>query len=757
MLPTQYLPYAPIPDNLRDFYEIGTTVQNTFYVSGGDKESSFYMSYGKQDVKGIIPDDRYERNTFRVNASKSLGKLTLDIASSLMSDDVDVVGDEIGDQSRPLYWFILNTPANIPLKNYKDWNNPASYGHADNYYNAYYQNPYWGVGTNRDTESSKTIIANIGASYRILDNVTASGRLGINNRTRQGKEWRDAQDYNDVLQPFHSPVPSFLTDDESQQTNVNGQFIVSGDFNLGADFKLKPLVGTSFTTSDYRFSSITVNNLSIPGFYDVSNGTGNPIVSVDEAQKRTFGVFGDITLGFREFAYLNVTGRQDMTSTLAKDDRSYFYPSASLSVILSDAVPALNNNRVLSYAKLTASNSTVYNDLAAYQLNETFNQGTFPSARGNRQFPFPYGTTNGFRSSSTAVDASISKEKLVTNEVGLNLGFLNDRFTLDAAIYRTTTTDLITFTTPSYASGARGFLTNIGELENNGFEFTIAGNVISVGGFNWNMSVNYTKFKTIVNEIKDDLDEIALDNYGTYGTYAIKGKPFPQLKAQAYSRDPQGRVIVNATSGNPIVGDVIAMGNVTPDYILGATSSMSFKGLSLTATIDYRTGHVYFSQGNNAMEFTGRSLESVSANRKDFVWPNSVYEDADGSYVENTGIPITGGVMGFWQNTYNEIKENYVKDATALKIRELGLNYQVPTSVLNYTKVVKKLSVGFVARNLWTFLPQDQSNFSDPEFRNGRANRTSGLLTDDPNGIGIGGYIMGPPTRSFGFNLNVEF
>lgn len=198
-----------------------------------------------------------------------------------------------------------------------------------------------------------------------------------------------------------------------------------------------------------------------------------------------------------------------------------------------------------------------------------------------------------------------------------------------------------------------------------------------------------------------------------------------------------------------MVGTVDPLGKTTPDYIIGTTSQMSYKGINLSATFDYRTGHVYFSQLANSMEFTGRSQESVSSNRQDFVWPNSVIDNGDGTYTENTSMTITGGVMGFWQNRYNEIKENYVRDATAFKIREVALSYNLPSSILSKTKVIQKATVGFVARNLWTSLPEE-NRFSDPEFNNTRD-------TDDANSIGIGGFLQSPPTRTFGFNVNLEF
>lgn len=741
-LPTQMVPYAPVKDNLKDFYNEGMTHNTTAYLSGGDETGGYYMSLGYLDRKGIVPDDEYNRITAKFNASKKIGDVKLTATTNFATDNTDVVGSTIGDQDRPLYWFVLNTPANIPLSSYKDWDNPESYGYADNYYNAFYQNPYWGVGTNRNIDQSNRFTGNMAASWDIVKQINFTAQMGVNTVWGHGKNWRAEQTYDEVLQPYHSTVSSFVTDSEFQTTTYTGQALLTGNFNLNSDFTLKAILGATTIAGESRNSSITANNLSIPDFYDISNGTGQLDATVDEWQKRTYGFFGDFTFGYKNWAYLTLTGRQDYTSTLPPENNSYFYPSIGANVVLTDAISGLQSS-VLSYLKVTVSNSTVYNDLGPYQINERYSQSS----------SFPYGSLNGFYKSNTAVDSDIKKEKLNTTEIGLNMSFLDSRIDLDGAYFMTKTTDLITYTTPSRASGASSYLTNIGALSGTGFEITLGGDVVRAGDFVWRLDVNYFTNTTIVDEVGAGLDEITVEGWTGYGTYAIEGEAFPYLKAVGYERDPQGRVIVEESSGNPLVGTIQNQGRTTPKHTVGLTTSFNWKGINLAAVFDYRGGddYVYFAQGMNSMEFTGRSMESVSSNRQDFVWPNSVINtgtDESPVYVENTNIQITDGIMQFWQNRYNEIKENYVRDATAAKIRELSLSYTLPKSLTNQWGWLQTLTVGIIGRNLYTWLPEGQTRFSDPEFRN--AGGTG-------NGIGIGGYFTSPPTRSVGFNINVEF
>jgi len=741
----QAVPYAPVKDNLLEFFETGNNFNNTFYVSGSNETSRFYLSAGDQRATGIVPKDTYKRNTFRANASKKVGNIELSVNSSFFTDKTSEVGEEIGDQQRPLYWFLFNTSSNIPLSRYKNWKTDL-YASPDGYYNGYYENPYWALDKYREEDVTSRINGNFQISWDILDWINLTGRLGANNVWGNGKNWGGAQEYDPVIQPSHSNTSAFVEDDEFQQSYYTSDLLLTSNFKF-SDFTLKAILGAVNITSKYKESSIRANNLSIPDFFDISNGTGSPVVTADESHYINYGFFGDFTFGFKNFIFLNFSGRNDWTSTLAKGNNNYFYPSVGLSFVLTDAIEALKNNNILSFVKATVSNSTVYNDLSPYEINETYSKSS----------TFPYGAINGFALGTTTVDANIKKEKLNTTEFGLNMGFLKSRIYLDASYYITKTTDLITNTTPSIASGALSFLTNIGELQGKGIELTIGGTVLKAKDFNWDIGMNYTTNETIVKEIKEGLNEVALFTFttGQYGVFAIKDLPFPQLKTNTYVRDPQGRLVVDAASGNPKTNaELSPMGRTTPKHIFGLNTSIKFKGFALSTTLDYRTGHVFFSQGAETTEFVGRSLTSISSNRQDFVVPNSVFEVADGVYEPNNNIQVSGGRQSYWTDVYYEVKENYVWDATAFKIRELALSYTLPASLLSKTPI-GKVSVGFIARNLYTLLPAE-NYFSDPEF----GNPVSGgnyLAPVGTNTVGISGYFQSPPTRSFGFNLNIEF
>ena len=740
----QEVPYAPVKDNLLDFFNTGHNLNNTFYLSGSTETSKFYLSVGRQDATGIVPKDTYERTTVRANASKKTGNIEVSVNTNFFTDYTDKAGGTMGDQDRPLYWFLLNTSANIPLSLYKNWRTDK-FSTPSGYYNGYYENPYMNIDTNRDKRTSKRLNANVQLSWDIADWLNLTARQAGNLSWCDGDNYRDAITFDTDIKPTGSDISSFLEVGGSNVSSYISDLLLTSNFTF-SDFSLKAILGASSFTYSYLWREIRVNDLSIPNFYDISNGTGTPVVFDDNSQERNLGVFGDLTLGFRNYLFLNLSGRNDWTSTLAKGNNSYFYPAGGLSFVFTDAIESLKNNNILSFAKATISNSTVYNDLGAYQINERYSKHT----------SFPYGTINGFVLGGTTVDSEIKKEKLNTTEIGINLGFLKSRLNLDASYFITKTTDLITQTTPSRASGATSFLTNIGELSGKGLELTIGGQVLKLRDFTWDLSVNYTSNETTVVSIKEGLDEIQVYGGlgGQYGIFAVKGMTYPQLKTNTYVRDPNGRVVIDPATGWPKTNaELSSMGNTMPDYILGTSSRMTFKGFSISTTMDYRTGHVFYSQGSDYMEFTGRSLESVSTNRQDFVIPNSVIEVSDGVFVENINIPVSGGRQSYWTDVYNDVKENYVRDATAFKIRELALSYSVPASILRKTPM-QKLTIGFIARNLFTLLPAENS-FSDPEFNNQEELYGYGEISN--NAIGIGGFMQSPPTRSFGVNLNIEF
>ena len=277
-----------------------------------------------------------------------------------------------------------------------------------------------------------------------------------------------------------------------------------------------------------------------------------------------------------------------------------------------------------------------------------------------------------------------------------------------------------------------------------------------VDGFSWNTRINLSHFKTIINKVSDSADEVNLYNDTTFGIFAVKGEEFPLIKGIGYDRDSQGRIIINQATGNPTyTSEFKNLGQVTPDYILGFTNSFKYKGLTLVAVGDYRTGHKFFSEVREQLAWTGNLIESAENGRSGgFIMPNTVYESTPGSgiYVPNTNVVTGGNTYRTYQDYFGNDHafnnaENNVLDATAFKLREVALSYSIPSKVFQNTGI-SSFTIGVNAKNLLMVLPKNTNNkyYNDPE-----ASNTTGNAQGVAN---IGAY---PFVRSYGFMLNLTF
>lgn len=445
------------------------------------------------------------------------------------------------------------------------------------------------------------------------------------------------------------------------------------------------------------------------------------------------GVFGDLTLGYNDYLFLNITARNDWSSTLPEDNRSFFYPGAGISFVASDAFPGMQSDQGISYLKGSFNVTKTGNDPGVYQTS-----GTFLAPTG-----FPMGSTAGLTQSARVASPDLNPEFTTSVEASLEFGFFKNRLTGSATVYQTNSTDQIIPVNVSYASGASSNLINVGEIENQGLELSFNGTVLRTDDFRWNLGVNYSGFKSEVLSLAEGVDELDIGGYSFAQIIAKVGEPYPLIRTTSYERDPEGRVVVD-DDGDPIQStELKTQGKTTPDYIVGLNTSIAWKNWNLYAVMDYRTGHVFYNNLVSALEFTGLTQHSASSNRQPFLWPNSVYQDESGNYVENTNRPTSGGGNAFW-DAYGEVAENYVTDATTLKLREVALNYTFDSSVVEGWGI-DALSLGLFGRNLVTWRPADNV-YTDPEF-----NFTTG------NAMGIGTQAQTPPTRQYGFTLTATF
>jgi len=720
------IPYSPLKDEKMNFWDKGTTFQNDLSFSGGDATSKFYLSLQDVKIKGVVPKDESRRTGIRFNGTKQFGNL--DISANL-----NYTQNSINYTTSGVYDNLLNIPQQVPITQLSDWRN-NKFATPDGYFSGYYINPYWGIDNQRRDTKGGYFTGNIEANYKFAPWLKATYRLGLYNRTSSYKQWGAKVAYTTL---YDRPTNSngSVTDYADLYRRINSDLLLQANKKFG-DFDLGLMVGNNIRDIYSTSVSAGATALVVPGLYNVSNRVGEATVSSTYSNNRMYAFFGEFNAAYKDYLFLNVTGRNEWVSLLNKDNRSYFYPGASLSFVFTDAIPSIKSNLFSSGKVFASANKTGNVNLNPYSLETTLSPST----------GFPYGNTPGFTVGNTYANPNLTPEFVKSFETGIQLGFLKNRINLDATYVYSKSEGQIVAITTSGATGYTSAFVNAGRVDNNIIELGLRAKVIETSQVNWELGLNYTHYNNKVVDLYQGLGEIPLGGYANAAyIYAVKGEQYPVIKTTAYERDPQGRIVVNGTTGVPVRAAALQVqGQTNPDQTFGFNTRVGYKGFSLAAQLDYRTGNVFYNYLGRNMDFTGLSAHSAAYGREPFVVPNSVIKNPDGSYTPNASVKTNYGGFEYWYSQYSQVQENYTIDATFLKLREISLTYSLPNKLLAKQKVVKAASVGVVGRNLFTQRAKENV-FTDPEF-----NFTEG------NSVGVQDLIN-PPTRIYGFTLNVSF
>ena len=738
----QMIPYSAVPNQKKKFFDTGVSLQNDISYSVGDESNSFYLS--AQDVKttGTVPKDANRRTGIRVAGSRTTGIIHADYTFGFSQTNTDVSGDDF-NQRRPVYWNVMNTPAQIDLTLYKDLVN-NKFAEHNGYFNGYYPNPYWIIENSRNLTKANNLLGSATLTVRPANWIDISYRAGIINTSDNINYYRNGVTFDSFMDTdpwqaggYKSEGPFNGVSNES----LNNQFIMTGDLllqmnhNIG-DFSSKLILGNSTYMNKYRYLYVANNSIVIPGLYNVSNRLGEPGVTETQRNRNSLGVFADLTLGYKNFAFLHASARNDWDSRLTKENRSFFYPGIDASIILTDALPGLKSN-TLSFLKVRGG----WSQTGQIALSNWY--ATLPSFDVGSGFPF--GSTAGFVLSQTLSNPLLKPEITQEIEAGFEFSFLRDRIHFEVNGYQSNTKDQTIPATISYATGYASAYINAGELQTRGIETDLRLTpLLNLGEFDWNFTVTYTYNTSEVLSIAEGLTELPIQDV----SYAVVGQQFPAIKVTDLQRDPDGRIIVDPITGYPKKDPaLVLMGHGNPNHILGLTSTMTFKGLVLSAVADYRSGHVIVNDLGIDLNFMGTSQMSALNGRQNFVIPNSVIEVADGEYEENTNTITRNAGQKFWYNSdMNPVESTYLTSAAFWKIREVSLNYTLPIQNL-FNGVIKDAQIGIIGRNLLMFRPKTNI-WTDPEFN---------VRGGTSNAVGLTDIYQTPPTRIYGFSVKLTF
>ncbi len=759
----QKYPYStPSKDPRRAFFNTGYSDQNSVSYAAGDANNSINFTANRLDRTGVVPNDKYDRSAFRISGAKTAGIVKLDATASYTQDHTSTYNNA-SDLLSTLY----NTPSWVPIENFK--NTKAPFGDESTYFNSYGVNPYAIVNNARNNTQTDVFTGSFSATVTPTKWFDATYRLAGNFGTYQNQTTREELDYSAYA--LSDPTGGYGTVGSTYKAAVNpgtvSNYIQYGDgsnftgagpqgfsriqqdiitnfhYTVHKDFKLNLLLGNTIWQEYLNGVANSSSNLLIKDFYNVNSILGQPNASQVTEKIRQVAYFGDLTIGYKDYAFVDATLRNDHDSRLSAAVRSFYYPSVKGSFIFTQAFDALKSNKILSFGKVRAS----YSQVGDVNVSPYSGVNTFASTSG-----FPYNNIGGLSLGTQLNNPGLKPELTREVEFGFDLGFLDNRINASATYYNNHTRNQTLGITTSPATGYNSTLVNIGETQNKGYEFkldvealTKAKNKVGL-----NLGANFTIQNSNVLSLVGDTKQLPIGGYSNATTFAAVNYPYTALFVTDLLRDPQGRPIVDATTGYPSLDPTLKYaGRTTPKFLLGLTQTVSYSFISLNITSEFRTGNVIYDSNLRSATAAGVSEFSTRSDRQRFIFPNSVINTgtaANPVYTPNTTVSVQDGNLGFWDaGAYYNAGSTYVSSGAFWKLREADLNFDL-SRFINRTKFIKRATFSINGRNLVMLRPKT-NNFVDPEFAYSSGN----------NGLGVTNTGQLPPTRIYGANLTLTF
>ncbi|WP_421888979.1 SusC/RagA family TonB-linked outer membrane protein [Marinoscillum sp.] len=747
----RYKPYEALPSNVQDFWETGNTFQNSLSLSGGNADATYFLSFNDMQQNGVMINTDMRRNNLTFNGSANLGdKVTTSASINYVRTKANL--PMIGQRNQALAQ-VYNMPRDMSVVDMKDLDDP--FNTPDGFFTSFIVNPYYSLKRDFSTQDLNRIFGNVQLTYAPVDWIKGTLRVGSDVIADQRNTYHDLVQY----QPGSPNAgAAFNSDGEYTEQRLNNREInvdamVNVNRDLMPDLQLNVLVGYNFNQRETDNLFTTIDALTLPRFPSLSNVSGSYTSGGIATQRRLYGVYGSADLSYKGYLFLGGTYRTDWSSTLPLDNNSFSYPSVNLGFVFTDAFEITNN--ILSFGKVRLSYAEVGNDAGTYLTNSVFQQTNIGASFATIQFPFNNGTVivPGFSEGNTIGNPNLQPEITKAYEAGLDVRLFNGRVGIDATYYNSTSESQILNTSVAPSSGFTTQVVNIGKISNKGVELQLTTTPLKIGDFRWDLSVNYTKNVNRVEELDPGNTELVLVAQGlTPGLKLVVGKPYGVFEATQALKTADGKVVVGP-DGIPLDDpDPVEIGSIQPDWYGGATSTFSYKGLSLGITMDTKQGGKVVSSTAAQLYFAGLAEETAFNDREEWIVPNSVVQtgtDDDGNpiYSPNT-TPLTmyggGNVRNYWAQIQGGSRnEAVLLDASYIKLREVALRYTIPTALISKTPF-KGITVGAVGRNLW-LRTQGNNHFIDPEasaFGNGNAQGYEFL--------GI------PPQATYGFDLKIK-
>lgn len=754
-----YTTYDYKPNSLKNFYTTGLETNNTITIQGGSKSTGFVASYGNINSNGILPgnNDYYKRHnfSFRGNTSIKDGLAWLNYGINYVRKDVRNAMAGQGGSGSVIYQDILQYPANIDYADLRDYK--SVYNNADNYYTPYAQNPWWILDHNFAESQQDRVYGNLEFGLQLLKGLQFISRAGLDVSNTYSKMYNDLWKFSDVSytadEGGSAEIGSY-SESFSRNTQIDANFFLNADYQLPADFSIHATAGINLNDRYSAGLSGFTQGLFIENYPSFDNTDGyTPVASSSKSERRLVGAYATADLGWRDAVYLSLSARNDWSSTLPRPNNSYFYYGVNGSIILTQLFPELQND-VISFAKIRGGYGQTGNDANPYLTSAYYYLADASAGFGS--MTFPAGGFSGF-AKSTALPATNLKPEISTEaEIGLDIRFFQNRLGIDVALYNKLTENQIITASMAPESGFGSMVRNVGKIRNKGIEVALNATPVLTRDFRWDVTYTFTKNVNKVEELYDDVKSTTI--YGlTAGPQldVVVGEPlgvWRDYKVETVDdvASPYfGKTIVDMVTGYPVISDKEKeiLGKADPNFMMGLNNVLSYKNLSLGFALDYRKGGLMYSATKSIAMFTGNEVSTTYNDRDAWVWPDAVYEDLDGNYVENN-IPVDAyyNMNGVHYDNYNYYKyRDLLVDKTYLKLREVNLTYRLPAKWFEGLKWLSGAEASVIGRNLLMWTPKQ--GLIDPDMTNYGNDLTSQF----------GEFYGAPSVRTFGGSLKVIF
>lgn len=758
--------YEAVKNNVREFFQTGFTQNHSVAFSGAsvDQQVNYYLSYNYMGDDGIIPTkaDSYTRNTLDFRGGfKATDWLNITSSISYAKSKTDMVASY---QGTSVIDGVLELPRDISLLDKRDLSSPFNTPEA--YFTPYgITYPYWALANNYNHLDSKQMRGKVQADVNPIKDLTMTYRFGFDYIDLDQKVGIPQIALDDALiNNDYGYAPSSMNQDGyvnnmyRRSYELNHDFLADYSRNF-IDDKLS-LAAIAGVNINERYATAMVGQADKltfeTGFWDLSNGSSWTSLSESQSKRRQVAAFADLTLGWDDMLYLNVTGRNEWSSTLPISANSYFYPGATLSWIFTKLLP---KNDVFTFGKARIAYGKTGNDASPYLTSPRFVQGYANGLYVGSIISFPFNSVNAFQSAATAGSNSLKPEMTTEFEAGLNLQFFNGRLGVDATFYNRNTKDQI-FTLPvDPSTGYSYVVTNFGNVRNRGFELLVNTTPVQTRNFRWDLGFNFAVNRNKVVSMPESLEggKVTIYNFSAGNDavymYAEEGRPmgtYYTYLPQFYTDAAGVKHPVVDSAGMPVLSSEVKDTGKTMNHKWtgGVTTSFSAYGVTLAAALDVRYGGSMFSRTKNLMQFTGNGIVTSYNDRRPFIIPNSVVENTDGTFSENTTpIYVSDDSYQMFFNDYGwgHGGEAYLVDRSFVKLRSLSLTWDLPKNWVRAAKL-SNVAISAFGNNLFTWTARD-NYYVDPE------STTTGT---DLEG-NFGELYTNPSCRVFGVSLNIKY